>query len=166
MIDGICKLLDPGVASLRSQAKSTKCDHVGGSAGCRQDNDMHKACILVCTQRMENGSHLCGHFRAGAFDQLKQNSTKARIPFYGDVNAKDPVPIIKEGLKAFKEFEIVIVDTSGRHKQAEELFVEMRNIYEACQPDQTIFVMDASMGQAADTHARAFKEAVPLVPSS
>ena len=23
------------------------------------------------------------HFRAGAYDQLKQNATKARIPFYG-----------------------------------------------------------------------------------
>ena len=98
-------------------------------------------------------------FRAGAFDQLKQNSTKARIPFFGDVNSKDPIPIIKDGLEAFKEFEIIIVDTSGRHKQAEELFVEMRDIYEACRPDQTIFVMDAAMGQAADAHARAFKEA-------
>ena len=101
-------------------------------------------------------------FRAGAFDQLKQNSTKARIPFFGDVGAKDPVPIIREGLETFKEFEIVIVDTSGRHKQAEELFVEMRDIYEVCQPDQTIFVMDAAMGQAAEAQARAFKEAVPV----
>ena len=72
------------------------------------------------------------------------------------------MPIIKEGLETFKDFEIVIVDTSGRHKQAEELFVEMRNIYDACQPDQTIFVMDASMGQAAEGHAKAFKEAVPV----
>lgn len=26
-------------------------------------------------------------FRAGAFDQLKQNATKAKIPFYGRYNA-------------------------------------------------------------------------------
>ena len=29
-------------------------------------------------------------FRAGAFDQLKQNATKARIPFYGSYTEIDP----------------------------------------------------------------------------
>jgi signal recognition particle subunit SRP54 len=31
--------------------------------------------------------------RAGAFDQLKQNATKARIPFYGSYTERDPVKI-------------------------------------------------------------------------
>lgn len=31
-------------------------------------------------------------FRAGAFDQLKQNATKARIPFYGRYVASLPAP--------------------------------------------------------------------------
>ena len=30
-------------------------------------------------------------FRAGAYDQLKQNATKARIPFYGSYTEADPV---------------------------------------------------------------------------
>lgn len=30
-------------------------------------------------------------FRAGAFDQLKQNATKVRIPFYGSYTESDPV---------------------------------------------------------------------------
>lgn len=32
-------------------------------------------------------------FRAGAFDQLKQNASKARIPFYGSYMEPDPVVI-------------------------------------------------------------------------
>ena len=52
-------------------------------------------------------------FRAGAFDQLKQNATKARIPFYGSYTEMDPVVIAQEGVEKFKEegYEIIIVDT-------------------------------------------------------
>uniref|UniRef100_A0A0D2ZY69 SRP54-type proteins GTP-binding domain-containing protein n=1 Tax=Brassica oleracea var. oleracea TaxID=109376 RepID=A0A0D2ZY69_BRAOL len=42
-------------------------------------------------------------FRAGAFDQLKQNATKARIPFYGSYTESDPVKIVVEGVDTFKK---------------------------------------------------------------
>lgn len=74
-------------------------------------------------------------FRAGAFDQLKQNASKVgfmayfilmetrvlqvRIPFYGDYNETDPVKIAEEGVELFKKekYDLIIVDTSGRHKR-------------------------------------------------
>lgn len=39
----------------------------------------------------------------------------------------DPVVIAQDGVEMFKKegFEIIIVDTSGRHKQEESLFEEM-----------------------------------------
>ena len=55
---------------------------------------------------------VCGDtFRAGAFDQLKQNAAKAKIPFYGAYDEADPVKIVAEGCKKFKDdkFEIIIV---------------------------------------------------------
>ena len=54
-------------------------------------------------------------FRAGAFDQLKQNATKCRIPFYGSYTEMDPVKIAEEGVSKFKKekYELIIVDTSG-----------------------------------------------------
>ena len=94
-------------------------------------------------------------FRAGAYDQLKQNATKAGIPFYGrwvmvvvgnntldcSYTEVDPAVIAGDGVEMFKNevkwignnlrshelqgFEIIIVDTSGRHKQEESLFEEM-----------------------------------------
>lgn len=66
-------------------------------------------------------------FRAGAYDQIKQNATKARIPFYGSYTEVDPVIIAQDGVEMFKKegFEMIIVDTSGRHKQEESLFEEM-----------------------------------------
>lgn len=103
-------------------------------------------------------------FRAGAFDQLQQNAGKARIPFYGSHEEKDAVEIVREGLLRFREegFELIIIDTSGRHRQETELFDEMRQIAAVAQPDNVVFVMDAAIGQAADAQARAFKAAVDV----
>jgi hypothetical protein len=40
-------------------------------------------------------------FRAGAFDQLKQNATKLRVPFYGSYTEADPVTIAEDGVEQF-----------------------------------------------------------------
>ncbi|KAF1981740.1 signal recognition particle protein [Aulographum hederae CBS 113979] len=108
-----------------------------------------KAC-LVCADT----------FRAGAFDQLKQNATKAKIPYFGSLTQTDPVQVAREGVDKFKKerFEIIIVDTSGRHRQEQDLFDEMVQIQQAVRPDQTIMVLDASIGQQAEAQSRAFKE--------
>ncbi|EDN02706.1 hypothetical protein HCAG_00570 [Histoplasma mississippiense (nom. inval.)] len=100
-------------------------------------------------------------FRAGAFDQLKQNATKAKIPYFGSLTQTDPAVVAAEGVAKFKKerFDIIIVDTSGRHKQEEDLFVEMTQIQTAIQPDQTILVLDGTIGQAAESQSAAFKAA-------
>jgi signal recognition particle subunit SRP54 len=69
-------------------------------------------------------------FRAGAFDQLKQNATKACIPFYGSYTESDPLVIAMDGVESFRRdnFELIIVDTSGRHAQEATLFEEMLQI--------------------------------------
>lgn len=108
-----------------------------------------KAC-LVCADT----------FRAGAFDQLKQNATKAKIPYFGSLTSRDPAQVAAEGVAKFKKerFEIIIVDTSGRHRQEKDLFDEMTQIQKAIQPDQTIMVLDATIGQQAEAQSKAFKE--------
>ena len=103
-------------------------------------------------------------FRAGAFDQLKQNAAKCRIPFYGSYTEMDPVKIAEEGVSKFKKekYEIIIVDTSGRHKQEEALFDEMKQVSSAIQPSDIIFVMDSHIGQACHDQALAFNKAVEI----
>jgi len=68
--------------------------------------------------------------------------------------------VAREGVDQFKKerFEIIIVDTSGRHRQEQDLFDEMVQIQRAVTPQQTIMVLDASIGQAAEAQSRAFKE--------
>jgi len=103
-------------------------------------------------------------FRAGAFDQLKQNATKAKVPFYGSYTETDPARIAADGVALFREqrCDLIIVDTSGRHKQEAALFEEMRAVAAAVDPQLTIFVMDASVGQAVGDQAAAFRGAVDV----
>lgn len=56
--------------------------------------------------------------------------------------------------------EVIIVDTSGRHKQETDLFDEMKQVQKAVKPDNIIFVMDSSIGQQCYAQAEAFKKAV------
>ncbi len=96
--------------------------------------------------------------------QLKQNATKAQIPFYGSYKETDPAVIAQQGVERFRQEgrDLIIVDTSGRHKQEAALFEEMRQVAAAVEPDLVIFVMDGSIGQVAFDQAKAFKDSVKV----
>lgn len=87
-------------------------------------------------------------FRAGAFDQTRQSATKAKVAYFGSYTETDPVSIAAQGVAKFKKekFEVIIVDTSGRHKQESELFEEMVQIGQAVKPNMTVLILDASIG--------------------
>lgn len=124
---------------------------------------MHSNCQLALyyQRRGFKSCLVCADtFRAGAFDQLKQNAIKARIPFFGSYTETDPAVIAAQGVERFKKekYSVIIVDTSGRHRQEEELFKEMVEIGQAVKPDSTIMILDASIGQAAEAQSKAFKE--------
>lgn len=55
---------------------------------------------------------------------------RARIPFYGSYTEVDPAEVARAGVEKFRRerFEIIIVDTSGRHKQEDALFEEMQQV--------------------------------------
>jgi len=86
------------------------------------------------------------------------------VPFYGSYTETDPVKMAQEGVEQFKKegYDIIIVDTSGRHKQEAALFEEMQQVAEVIQPDNIVFVMDGSIGQTAHDQAVAFKEKVKV----
>ncbi|GFW66823.1 signal recognition particle 54 kDa protein [Trichonephila clavipes] len=160
----LIKLVDPGVKAWQpTKGKPNIIMFVG-----LQGSGKTTTCSKLAYYYLKKGWKTClvcaDTFRAGAFDQLKQNATKARIPFYGSYTEVDPVVIAQEGVDKFKNenFEIIIVDTSGRHKQEDSLFEEMLQVSNATNPDNIIFVMDASIGQACEAQARAFKDKVDV----
>jgi signal recognition particle subunit SRP54 len=101
--------------------------------------------------------------RPAAYDQLKQLADQVKVPFFGDKNEKDAVKLVKKGLENFKRnSDIIIVDTSGRHKLEKDLIDEMKDIFKTIKPDEKLLVIDAAIGQQAGPQAKAFHEAVGI----
>ncbi|EMA40823.1 signal recognition particle protein Srp54 [Halococcus hamelinensis] len=101
-------------------------------------------------------------FRPGAYDQSKQMAERAEVTFYGDPDSDDPVEIAREGLEAADEAEVKIVDTAGRHALEDDLIDEIRAIDDVVQPDRSLLVMDAAIGQGAKDQARRFEDAIGI----
>jgi signal recognition particle subunit SRP54 len=106
---------------------------------------------------------ICGDtFRPGAYAQLQQLANRINVPSYGDVKAKDSIKVVNEGLKQFSEKDMIIVDTSGRHKEEQELIREMKMLEKSIKPDEVMLVIDGTIGQQALAQAKAFNEATPI----
>jgi signal recognition particle subunit SRP54 len=103
-------------------------------------------------------------YRPAAYDQLKQLGDLIGVPVYGDPNCKDAVKIAIDGVKYFAEkgFDVIIIDTAGRHHKEDSLLEEMRQIYMGVNPDEIMLVLDASTGQQAYTIAKKFHETTPI----
>jgi len=101
-------------------------------------------------------------FRAGALAQLSQLAAQINVPVYGNEREKNPIKIALEGLKKFERYDIIIVDTAGRHKDEKSLIEEMKTLQKAIKPDEVIMVIDGTIGQQAAVQAKAFHEATPL----
>lgn len=103
-------------------------------------------------------------YRPGAYAQLRQLADKINIPIYGDVEGRDSVKIAVHGVKMFRKegYDVVILDTAGRHKEEKSLIKEMRKMARTINPDEIILVVDATIGQQAAAQAKAFHESTRI----
>ena len=78
------------------------------------------------------------------------------------ITAADPIHVAESGVEEArqKHYDIVIVDTAGRLGIDEELMRQAAGIRDAVQPDETLFVLDAMIGQDAVSTAEAFRDGV------
>ena len=64
-------------------------------------------------------------FRPGAFDQISTLCSRINVPCFGNPQEKDALKITREGLEAFGDLELIIVDTQGRHVLEADLIREI-----------------------------------------
>ena len=74
----------------------------------------------------------------------------------------DPVAVAQQGIEHAKQtkHDVVIIDTAGRLGIDETLMTQARNIRDAVNPDEVLFVIDAMIGQDAVSTAQAFADGV------
>jgi signal recognition particle subunit SRP54 len=106
----------------------------------------------------------CDTFRPAAMEQLRVLAEQVDVPCYIEEGATDPVQVAQNAIKAAKANgqDVVIVDTAGRQSIDEELMVQIRNIKDAINPQETLLVVDAMIGQEAVTTAKVFNERLEI----
>lgn len=104
----------------------------------------------------------CDVYRPAAMDQLTVLGESIKVPVYKEPESKDPVSIALKAIEHAKihGFDVVIIDTAGRLAIDEVMMTEIRQIKEAVQPNETLFVVDAMTGQDAVNTALAFNDVI------
>ncbi|AWB84260.1 signal recognition particle protein [Corynebacterium liangguodongii] len=118
----------------------------------------------------------CDLQRPGAVSQLKIVGERAGVPTFAPdpgtsidsldhemgTSHGDPVGVAREGIDYARrnKNDVVIIDTAGRLGIDETLMAQARNIRDAVNPDEVLFVIDAMIGQDAVATAQAFAEGV------
>jgi signal recognition particle subunit SRP54 len=100
--------------------------------------------------------------RPAAYDQLQQLAKNTNAGFYGVRGETKAPKIVREGLMQMKDYQVKIIDTSGRHALESDLIEEIKRVAAVANPDEIFLVIDATIGQQAGPQAKAFHEAVGI----
>ena len=103
-------------------------------------------------------------YRPAAIEQLKTVTAQAGAEWFPSDPSQQPVAIALAALDYARKhyIDVLLVDTAGRLAIDEALMQEIKALHAAVHPVETLFVVDAMLGQDAVNTAKAFKEALPL----
>jgi signal recognition particle subunit SRP54 len=105
--------------------------------------------------------------RPNAVNQLQVLGGRAGVDVYAPEPGNgvgNPVQVAKDSIEHARRTakDIVIVDTAGRLGIDADMMRQARDIRDAVDPDEVIFVIDAMVGQDAVTTAEAFRDGVGI----
>ncbi len=103
-------------------------------------------------------------YRPAAIEQLKTVAAQSGAEFFPSSAGDRPLDIAARALDHAKRhfFDVLIVDTAGRLAIDEAMMEEVAALETRLVPVETLFVVDAMLGQDAVNTAKAFAERLPL----
>ena len=138
------------MAGLQGAGKTTTVGKLGKFL-----KENHKKKVLVVS---------CDVYRPAAIDQLKSVAGQAGVDFFPSTTGEKPEAIALAAVDWARRHyhDVLLVDTAGRLAVDAEMMSEIKRLHAALNPIETLFVVDAMLGQDAVNTARAFNEALPL----
>ena len=115
----------------------------------------HKKKVLVVS---------CDVYRPAAIEQLKAVAQQAGVDFFPSTSGEKPEAIALAAVDWARKhyYDLLFIDTAGRLAIDEAMMDEIKRLHAAVAPIETLFVVDAMLGQDAINTARSFSEALPL----
>ncbi|MGH8789841.1 MAG: signal recognition particle protein [Cupriavidus necator] len=106
----------------------------------------------------------CDVYRPAAIAQLKTVSEQVGADFFPSQPDQKPADIARAAVDwARKHYhDVLIVDTAGRLGIDELMMQEIAALHAELKPAETLFVVDAMLGQDAVNTAKAFNDTLPL----
>jgi signal recognition particle subunit SRP54 len=103
-------------------------------------------------------------YRPAAIAQLESVTKQVGADFFPSTANDKPVDIALNALDWAKKHyhDVLIIDTAGRLAIDEAMMQEIAAVHAAVKPIETLFVVDAMVGQDAINTAKAFNDALPL----
>ena len=103
-------------------------------------------------------------YRPAAIKQLETVAGQAGVDFFPSQTEQLPVDIVNAAVQWAKSHyhDVLIVDTAGRLGVDAAMMEEIAALHAAVKPVETLFVVDAMLGQDAVNTAKAFHDALPL----
>ena len=103
-------------------------------------------------------------YRPAAIEQLKTLANEVDATFFPSHEDQKPIDIVTAAIAAAKTqfMDVLIIDTAGRLHVDGEMMSEIKQIHAVANPVETLFVIDAMIGQDAVNTAKAFNESLPL----
>jgi signal recognition particle subunit SRP54 len=138
------------MAGLQGAGKTTT---VGKLAKFLKDTQKKKVLVVSCDV-----------YRPAAIEQLKTVAGQAGADFFPSSTADKPVDIARAAIDWAKRHyhDVLLVDTAGRLAIDEAMMKEIAELHAAVKPIETLFVVDAMLGQDAVNTAKAFNDVLPL----
>ena len=138
------------MAGLQGAGKTTT---VGKLAKFLRDTQKKKVLVVSCDV-----------YRPAAIEQLKTIAVQAGVDFFPSSITDRPVDIAKAAVDWAKKHyhDVLLVDTAGRLAIDEAMMKEIAELHSAILPIESLFVVDAMLGQDAINTAKAFSDALPL----
>ena len=103
-------------------------------------------------------------YRPAAIDQLKTVTEQAGCDFFPSTPEQKPLDIARDAMDWARRhfYDVVIADTAGRLAIDEQMMQEVSDLSAYLKPVETLFVIDAMLGQDAVNTAKAFNERLTL----
>ncbi len=138
------------MAGLQGAGKTTTVGKLG-----KQLRETQKKKVLVVS---------CDVYRPAAIEQLQTVAAQAGIDFFPSAAGERPVDIARKAVDWARRHyhDVLLVDTAGRLSIDAAMMREIAELHAALKPIETLFVVDAMLGQDAINTAKAFSETLPL----
>ena len=138
------------MAGLQGAGKTTT---VGKLAKWLKETQKKKALVVSCDV-----------YRPAAIEQLKTVAAQAGVDFFPSTIGEKPVDIARNAVDWARRhfYDVLFVDTAGRLSIDDAMMKEIAELHAALKPIETLFVVDAMLGQDAINTAKAFDQALPL----